>query len=105
MGVFDTVVPCPEMMVIPPLVAPPVVDEALCVSLDEDVSVEKPESCMTTLPLLPSPLFGSFLPLCELLLLRISDDDECWWSSAEEDAAAAAAAAAAADDTTDDESL
>lgn len=78
----------------------PVVDEALWVSLDEDVSVEKPESCITTLlPLLPSPLFGSFLPLCELLLLRISDDDECWWSSAEEDAAAAA------DDDTDDESL
>lgn len=50
----------------------PVVEDALCVSLDELVSVEKPESC-TTLPL-PSPLFGSFLPLCELLRLLINDD-------------------------------
>lgn len=53
----------------------PFVEDALCVSFDELVSVEKPESC-TTLPLLPSPLFGSFLPLCELLRLRISDDDD-----------------------------
>jgi len=43
--------------------------------LEELVSVEKPESC-TTLPLLFSPLFGSFLPLCELLRLRVSDEDD-----------------------------
>lgn len=53
--------------------ADPAVDEALCASFEELVSVEKPESCMT-LPL-PSPLFGSFLPLCELLRLRVSSDD------------------------------
>lgn len=53
----------------------PFVDEALCPSFDELVSVEKPESC-TTLPLLFSPLFGSFLPLCELLRLRVSDDED-----------------------------
>lgn len=61
-------------------------EEALCPSLEELVSVEKPESC-TTLPLLFSPLFGSFLPLCELLRLRVSDDDD---GSAPADAAAAA---------------
>lgn len=53
----------------------PFVDEALCPSFDELVSVEKPES-WTTLPLLFSPLFGSFLPLCELLRLRVSDDED-----------------------------
>lgn len=61
-------------------------EEALCPSLEELVSVEKPESC-TTLPLLFSPLFGSFLPLCELLLLRVSDDD-VGSAPAPEDAAA-----------------
>lgn len=63
-------------------------EEALCPSLEELVSVEKPESC-TTLPLLFSPLFGSFLPLCELLLLRVSDDD-VGSAPAPEDAAAVA---------------
>lgn len=58
--------------------AEPAVDEALCASFEELVSVEKPESCMT-LPL-PS-LFGSFLPLCELLRLRMSSDDD-WMSPA-----------------------
>lgn len=88
--------------------AAPVVDDALCASLDELVSVEKPESWMTLplpsplllppppppLLLLPPPpltpppllpLFGcwSFLPLlCELLRLRISDDDDVWMRSA-----------------------
>lgn len=59
------------------VVAPaPFVDVALCVSFDELVSVENPESCIT-LALLPSPLFGSFLPLCELLRLRVSEDELC----------------------------
>lgn len=61
-------------------------EEALWPSLEELVSVEKPESC-TTLPLLFSPLFGSFLPLCELLRLRVSDEDD---ASAPEEGAAAA---------------
>lgn len=59
-------------------------EEALWPSLEELVSVENPES-WTTLPLLFSPLFGSFLPLCELLRLRVSDEDE---ASAPEEAAA-----------------
>lgn len=60
--------------------AEPAVDEALCASFDELVSVEKPESCMT-LPLPSPPLFGSFLPLCELLRLLIRSDDD-WISPA-----------------------
>jgi len=63
----------------------PLVEEALWPSLEELVSVEKPESC-TTLPLLFSPLFGSFLPLCELLRLRVSDEDD---ASAPDEGAAA----------------
>lgn len=53
--------------------AEPAVDEALCASFEELVSVEKPESCMT-LPLPSPPLFGSFLPLWELLRLRHNSD-------------------------------
>lgn len=72
----------PRLTVIAPLV-----EEALWPSLEELVSVEKPES-WTTLPLLFSPLFGSFLPLCELLRLRVSDEDEA--SAPEEELAAVA---------------
>ena len=43
--------------------------------MDELVSVENPESC-TTLPLLFSPLLGSFLPLCELLRLRDNEEED-----------------------------
>lgn len=71
----------PDAELLPPMtvVAPaPFVDVALCVSFDELVSVENPESWIT-LPLLPSPLFGSFLPLCELLRLRVNED-ELWIS-------------------------
>lgn len=53
--------------------AEPAVDEALCASFEELVSVEKPESCMT-LPLPSPPLFGSFLPLWELLRLRLNSE-------------------------------
>lgn len=60
--------------------AEPAVDEALCASFELLVSVENPESCMT-LPFPSPPLFGSFLPLCELLRLRLSSDDD-WMSPA-----------------------